>query len=50
MNTRRFARSMTQAFGPYTSNNLQPMPTKPAAWRMRLKRVLLKLQGRWLVR
>lgn len=26
MNTRKYARTMTEAFGPYTSNSLEPMP------------------------
>lgn len=26
MNTRRFPRSMAEAFGPYTDNRLHPMP------------------------
>ena len=26
MNTRKYPRTMTEAFGPYTSNNLEPMP------------------------
>ena len=26
MNTRKYARTMAEAFGPYTSNQLEPMP------------------------
>ena len=26
MNTRKYPRSMAEAFGPYTSNQLEPMP------------------------
>ena len=26
MNTRKYPRSMAEAFGPYTSNRLEPMP------------------------
>ena len=26
MNTRKYPRTMQEAFGPYTSNNLEPMP------------------------
>ena len=26
MNTRKYPRSMVEAFGPYTSNSLEPMP------------------------
>lgn len=35
MNTRRYPRTMAEAFGPYTSNDLQPMPEPrdySAAW------------------
>lgn len=30
MNTRKYARTMAEAFGPYTSNNLEPMPEDDA--------------------
>ena len=26
MNTRKYSRTMAEAFGPYTSNQLEPMP------------------------
>ena len=26
MNTRKYSRTMAEAFGPYTSNHLEPMP------------------------
>jgi len=26
MNTRKYSRTMAEAFGPYTSNSLEPMP------------------------
>ena len=29
MNARRYPRTMTEAFGPYTSSDLQPMPQPP---------------------
>lgn len=30
MNTRKYPRSMAEAFGPYTSNQLEPMPDDDA--------------------
>ena len=30
MNTRKYPRSMAEAFGPYTSNQLEPMPEDDA--------------------
>ena len=30
MNTRKYARTMAEAFGPYTSNQLEPMPEDDA--------------------
>ena len=32
MNTRRFARSMQDAFGPYCDNRLHPMPDDRSPW------------------
>lgn len=36
MNTRRYPRTMTQAFGPYTDNRLQPMYERRASLWFRL--------------
>lgn len=30
MNTRKYSRTMAEAFGPYTSNQLEPMPEDDA--------------------
>ena len=30
MNTRKYSRTMAEAFGPYTSNQLEPMPEADA--------------------
>lgn len=30
MNTRKYCRTMAEAFGPYTSNHLEPMPDNDA--------------------
>ena len=30
MNTRKYSRTMAEAFGPYTSNSLEPMPEEEA--------------------
>ena len=30
MNTRKYSRTMAEAFGPYTSNHLEPMPEDDA--------------------
>lgn len=51
MQTRRFPRSMTEAFGPYTSNDLEPMPDGSrdygAAWWVAI--VLVSLAGLFLI-
>lgn len=43
MNTRRYPRSMAEAFGPYTDHRLHPMPTRRApGW---FERLLIRICG-----
>ena len=30
--TRRHPRTLNEAFGPYTSQHVEPMPSKPSKW------------------
>lgn len=43
MNTRRYPRTMAEAFGPYTDHRLHPMPNRQApGW---LERLLARICG-----
>lgn len=45
MNTRRYPRTMAEAFGPYTSHDLEPMSSAPSEqshiWATRVLAVIL---------